>query len=119
MTAKADPVKLRELHAEMGRWILVARPKGVVVHRATIVPVYPTGRQVYPRLAWDLHCGATSDGVQEVEGSPIDNALVTCEGCRMKQWKGIIENEARTKAIRVEIYRQQGRMMGMTTPPRE
>ncbi len=115
---KPNPVKLRKLHAEMGRWVLLARPGGIVVHRATIVPVHPTGRQVYPRLAYDLHCGGSSDGTREVEGSVLDNALVTCEGCRTKQWPGVIQGQARTKAIRVEHLRQQGHMTGFTAAPR-
>jgi len=115
---RPDPVKLRKLHAEMGRWVLLKRRGGMVVHRATIVPVNSTGRQVYPRLAYELHCGGSSDGTREAEGSVLDNALVTCDGCRTKQWHGIIQGQARTKAIRVEIYRQQGHMMGFTTEPR-
>jgi hypothetical protein len=113
-----DPVKLRKINAEMGRWVLLKRPGGVVVHRATIVPVYPKGRQVYPHLDYDLHCGGSSDRTREVEGSVLDNALVTCEGCRTKQWNGVIQSQARVKAIRVEIYRQQGHMLGFTTEPR-
>ncbi len=116
---KADPVKLRKLHAEMGRWVLLARPNGVVVHRATIVSVRPTGRQVYPRLAYDLHCGSTSDGTHEVEGSPINNTLVTCEGCRTKQWHGVIECQKRINAIQIERLREQGHMHGLTTEPRQ
>ncbi len=112
---KPNPLKLRKLHAEMGRWVLLARPNGVVVHRATIVPVYPKGRQVYPRLAYELHCGGSDDGTREVEGSPISNDLVTCEGCRTKQWRGVIQNQKRTNAIRIEYLRQQGHMMGLTT----
>ena len=115
---KPDPVRLRELHAQMGRWVLLARPNGAVVHRATIVPVHPTGRQVYPRLAYELHCGGTDDGAREIEGDVLASGPVTCEGCNTKQWLGIIANQARTKAIRVELYRRQGHMLGFTTEPR-
>ncbi len=115
---KPDPVKLRELHAEMNRWVLVARPKGVVVHRATIEGVPPTGEEVYPSLTYVLHCGGSSEGTREVEGSPIESSLVTCEGCRTKQWKGVIQCQKRVNAIRIEIYRQQGHMMGFTAEPR-
>ncbi len=115
---KPNPEKLRKLHAEMGRWILMALPDSGVVHRATIVPVYPTGGQVYPGLAYDLHCGGSSEGCREIDGDVLASGPVTCEGCRGKQWRGIIENTARTKAIRVEIYRRQGHMLGFTTEPR-
>jgi len=115
---KPDPVRLRELHAQMGRWVLMRRPSGAVVHRATIVPVYPTGRQVYPRLAYELHCGGTDDGAREIDGDVLASGLVTCEGCSTKEWNGIIANTARTKAIRVELYRRQGHMLGFTTEPR-
>jgi hypothetical protein len=102
----------------MGRWVLMARPDSGVVHKATIVPVYPTGQQVYPRLAYDLHCGGSSDGAREIEGDVLASGLVTCEGCQNKEWKGIIQGQARTKAIRVELYRRQGHMLGFTTEPR-
>ena len=115
---KPDPVKLRELHAQMGRWVLLRRPNGVVVHRATIVPVHPTGRQVYPRLAYELHCGGSSDGAREVEGDGLASGPVTCEACRTRQWHGVIECQKRSNAIRIEIYRRQGHMLGFTTEPR-
>jgi hypothetical protein len=90
----------------------------VVVHRATIVPVYPTGRQVYPRLAYELHCGGSDEGTREIPGRARDDSLVSCEGCRTKVWPGVIQGQARMKAIRVEIMREQGHMMGFTTEPR-
>lgn len=117
---KPNPVKLREINAQMGRWVLIKRPNGIAVHRATIIPVYPTGRQVYPRLAYRLHCDTVlGEGWKVVEGDVLSGEPVTCEGCNAKQWLGIIENVARTKAIRVELYRRQGHMLGFTTEERE
>ncbi len=116
---KPNPVKLRKLHAEMGRWVLIKRPNGIAVHRATIISIPPTGRGVYPRLGYKLHCSTElGEGWKVGEGSVLDDPRVTCEGCRTRQWHGIIECQARLNAIRIHALREQGHMTGLTTEPR-
>ena len=49
--------RLRIIDRQVGRRVLIRERHSSMQHRATILKVPPTGRQVYPTLAYRTDCG--------------------------------------------------------------